>query len=385
MPLKTRTKLKCLSLFSNAGIAEAYFEKIGVEVVLANELLEERAKFYKHLYPHADMVAGDITCDSVRAEIVRKAKKLAVDFVIATPPCQGMSRHGKRDAFDERNQLIYYAIDVIKKVQPKFVLLENVPRQLVTQIDHKGKRVLIPEYIKEELEPKYRISPETIFNSADFGVPQSRKRCIFRMVRRDVSVEWDSPKPVGRAITLKDAIGDLPSLDPLVREEDGRKFFPDFERKRRAGLEVSKWHYPPIHGWKHVNWMLHTPSGRTAFENKIFYPQKDGGKPISGRISTYKRFAWNKPANTITQNNGVISSAICVHPGRLLKDDGTEKGRIYSDPRTLTIYELLLVSSLPPTWNIPEWASEKLIRNVIGEGIPPLLVRRILDGLVSKL
>ena len=54
-------------------------------------------------------------------------------------------------------------------------------------------------------------------------------------------------------------------------------------------------------------------------------------------------------------------------------EDGT-----YSDARVLTIHELLLVTSLPTNWNIPRWASEKLIRSVIGEAIPPLMTLKIL-------
>ena len=44
------------------------------------------------------------------------------------------------------------------------------------------------------------------------------------------------------------------------------------------------------------------------------------------------------------------------------------------DEEKLTIYELMLLTSLPKNWNIPEWASDNLIREVIGEGVPPLLI-----------
>lgn len=59
-----------------------------------------------------------------------------------------MSEAGLRLEFDSRNQLITYALDIIKKVKPKFVLLENVPKQLTTKIVFKGKTILIPEYVK---------------------------------------------------------------------------------------------------------------------------------------------------------------------------------------------------------------------------------------------
>lgn len=377
-------RIKCLSLFSNVGMAETYFSNIGIDVVLANELLKERADFYKNLYPETEMICGDITDDNLRDYIVNEAIKLSVDFILATPPCQGMSRHGKRDPYDIRNQLIFYAVDVIKRVKPSFVLLENVPKLLTTQITLDDKRIFIFDYIKKELSSIYNISEDVLFNSADYGVPQSRTRCIIRMVKKDLNVKWPNPTKV-KHVTLEDAIGDLPSLDPLIREQDKRSIFPDYEKKRILGLKVSKWHYPPIHSWRHVEWMMHTPSGKTAVYNETFYPKKENGKRIDARLSCYRRYSWSKPANTVTQNNGVISSAACVHPGRPIIESEDDKERIYSDARVLTIYELLIISSLPTDWNIPEWASEKLIRNVIGEGIPPLMVKEIVKQLIDNL
>ena len=43
--------MKGLSLFSNVGIGETYLEQIGIEIIVANELLEDRAEFYKKVYP----------------------------------------------------------------------------------------------------------------------------------------------------------------------------------------------------------------------------------------------------------------------------------------------------------------------------------------------
>ena len=92
--------------------------------------------------------------------------------------------------------------------------------------------------------------------------------------------------------------------------------------------------------------------------------------------------AWEKPSRTITQNNGVISSLACVHPGRPYDKDGE---LLYSDPRVLTIYELLVVSTLPLDWQIPSWAKETLIRKVIGEGIPSRLITVIVEQLLKQL
>lgn len=284
-----------------------------------------------------------------------------------------MSCAGKKDPNDVRNFLIYYAIEAIKQIKPKFIILENVPMQNHTKIKYKNEMVLIPDYIYSELGNNYVFNENRIINAMDYGVPQSRIRNIYLLVRKDLNYKWEFPEKNNKIITMKECIGDLPSLDPDLREVSEKWRFPDFERKKEEGLKVSKWHYPPKHSWKQVEWLLHTPSGKSAFENSIYYPKKDNRR-IKGAPRTYMRMDWNKPATTILQNSNVISTFSTVHPGRLIKDDGTEDGRIYSDARTLTIYELLLLSSLPTDWNIPEWADDTLIRKVIGEGIPPLLL-----------
>lgn len=378
------SKLKGLSLFANVGIAEAYMEEIGVDIILANEIDEDRARFYQDIYPKTHMVCGDITNDTIRTNIVNEAVEKGVDFVIATPPCQGMSEAGLRLQFDPRNQLISYAVDVIKRLKPKFVLLENVPQQLHTKIKYNDGIILIPEYIRMELENDYYFNNKTLIMAKDYGVPQLRERNIFLLVRKDMKINWEFPEKQ-KEITLFEAIGHLPSLDPYLRE--GMDFtiskFPDFEKKKAQGLAVSKWHYPPTHSWKQVEWMMHTPTGKSAIYNEMYYPQKNDGTPVKAHHNNYRRLKWDMPCRTITQNNGVISSLACVHPGRQYIDN---KGNVlYTDPRVLTIYELLIVMSLPLDWPIPDWATENMVRKVFGEGIPSKLVKAIMEVLVNQL
>ena len=66
------TRLKGLSLFANVGIAEAYMKKIGVDILVANEIDQKRAQFYQDVYPETHMICGDITDDAVRDRIVQE-------------------------------------------------------------------------------------------------------------------------------------------------------------------------------------------------------------------------------------------------------------------------------------------------------------------------
>ena len=94
--------LRGLSLFSSAGIGETYLAEIGVDIVVANELIEKRANLHSHLYPNCKTICGDITDKLVFAQIVEAAK--GVEFIIASPPCQGMSIAGKNRDIEKMSQ-----------------------------------------------------------------------------------------------------------------------------------------------------------------------------------------------------------------------------------------------------------------------------------------
>lgn len=371
---------KALSLFANVGIAEVYLDDVGITTVVANELVQERAKFYSHLYPNTEMIVGDITDTTVFESVISKSEELGVDFLIATPPCQGMSLAGKMNPLDHRNQLIYYAVSAIERLLPKYVLLENVPQQLKTKVLFEEEMILIPEYLKRKLGEHYTFATQSLVSARDYGVPQMRKRNIVLLSRKDMDYKWQMPKPYDKEITLREAFADVPSLDPLLKEgiEETVQLFPDYEKKKSIGQQVSPWHKPPVHSKKLVITMMNTPSGCTAFDNEIHYPKRNDGARVSGHYNQYRRYSWDKPCRTITQNSAVISSLCCVHPGHSLGHG------IYSDARCLSIYELLIVSSLPTDWDIPNWASDKLIRSVIGEGIPPMLVKNLVEELTKQ-
>ena len=370
-------KYKALSLFSSVGIAETYFERNNIDLVLSNELLKDRAEFHKFLYPNCETICGDITDKNIYNQIIDLSKAKSVDFIIATPPCQGMSTAGKMLKDDKRNTLIIPTINIIKELKPKFAIIENVPEQLLTTICVNNKTILIPDYISSELGNLYNINKNHIVNSMNYGVAQNRSRCVFLLALKNTNIQWEFPEKDNNILTMKDVIGDLPSLDPNITDvsyEELISIFPNYEEKKANGLKVSRWHYPPRHKLRHVIAMMHTPEGKSAFENKEFYPKLKNGNRSKGYNNTYKRQWWDKPAYTITRYTSRLGSQNNGHPGRKIYDNGIEQDRIYSDARVLTIYELMLLTSLPKNWNIPEWASDNLIREVIGEGVPPLLI-----------
>lgn len=355
--------INALSMFSGGGISETYFEEIGINVKVANELVKERADFYMATHPKTHMVCGDISNKKVYDEVIRLSKESKIRFLLATPPCQGMSTLGKKQyESDERNSLIKYTLNAINELKPDYVMIENVPKFEKLLYDSDGTtyysdtaKASKPYHIKELLEhlysEKYQIDMK-LLNAMNYGVPQSRPRLIIKMYRKDL--KWPWPQEEKHIITLREAIGDLPSL------ESGEK-------------SDIKWHNALVHNERQIEALRHTPEGKSAMKNEVYYPKKIDGNRVKGFHNTYNRMKWDEPAPARTTNNHLMSGHNNVHPGRLLAD-GT-----WSDARVLTFRELVIVSSLPLDWNIPKSSKETFVRQIIGEAIPPLLSKKIVE------
>lgn len=353
--------MKGISLFSSAGIGEYYLKGSGIDLVVANELIERRANLHKEIYPECIVVQGDITDKKVFDKIISESSKYKIDFLIASPPCQGISVAGKNRKFsdiaeDERNYLILYAIKAIKELNPKYVIIENVPLLLKLYLNIDGIFYTVEELLSKELGKEYEITP-TILDPADFGTPQHRKRAIIRLFKK--GLEWNEPSVFEKRISVREAIGELPSLESGETSE-----FP--------------WHFARNHDIRQVEWMKHTPTGNSAFDNEKYFPQKKDGNRVKGFHSSYRRIKWDEPSPTITIRNDAISSQRNVHPGNL-REDGT-----YTDARVMTPLELFRLTGLPDNVEIPIDTPEILVRQVLGECIPPKLIQALVKEIINE-
>ncbi len=319
--------MKVLSLFANVGFGEFYLKEHGFDVVVVNELLQDRVDFYKELYPDTPhVICGDICEPSTRSSIIEACKKAGpIDLIIATPPCQGMSiANAQRSSNDIRNKLIVYAMEIYESLGPKYMMIENVPAMLNTYINYKDQPVRIIDFINSKIPNSYKCKSK-VLNGKHFGTAQSRSRSICLISENG---EWDHPDPEDDLLTLKDVIGDSSE-------------FPSLESGQHSNIP---WHFSSKHNKNHIDWMKHTSEGETAFNNPVHFPHvvENGQKRvISGFKTTYKRMSWNDPAPTVTMTNGSISSQNNVHPGRKLLD-GSQ-----SDARVLSVREILAICGLP--------------------------------------
>lgn len=347
--------IKAISLFSSAGIGELRLPKNKIRVIAANEIIKQRADCYQYFYPNTNMICDDITKPEVKQQIIDIANKNKAKLLIATPPCQGLSTLGKNKVQpqyenDRRNFLILEALDIIDCCDFDYILIENVPKFIEMYFPLEGRYLQLSEILNIKFSDVYNIDIR-VLNAKDYGIAQSRPRAIIKLWKKELSWTWPAME---KEITLQEAIGHLPSLEP---GED-------------SGIP---WHKAKPENPRAVLAMRHTSPGKSALTNIDFYPRKEDGTRIKGFHNTFKRMQWDQPCPARTTYSGSISSHNNVHPGRLQKD-GT-----YSDPRVLTLLETFIVSSIPEDISFPPESNDSFIRTIIGEAIPPRLSEKIIE------
>jgi len=345
--------LKATSLFACGGVGTALLHKLGVKLVLSNELLPKRCAIHQAIHgATCDMVPGDIYDENVRNEIVEKHFALQSRVICSTNPCQDFTPlNSKRDFATDRAALFMPMLDVLRRVNEvnDYFILENVKEYLTASPEClqdilNGKTIV--EYIISELEDMGYTCNWAILDASFYGCSQSRKRLILTASKHGL---WEMPTPDKFRKMLWQTIGDLPSL----------------ENGEDSGI---LWHKTAKLPQCQVDFLAKTPTGKKAVN-----PCKADGTPFKGQKERKARNSW-EIAGTITTSNGEVLGDKVWHPGRK-KPDGT-----YSDCRCFTILELLRITGLnPEDFTIPTDTPERLIRELLGEALMPTLLNRIFE------
>lgn len=194
--------MKIISLFSGCGGLDLGFEKAGFDIPIANEFDKKIWKTFEINHPQTKLLKEDIR------KLDTKAFPNDIDGIIGGPPCQSWSEAGSLKGIeDDRGKLFYEYIRILKSVQPKFFLAENVSGMLANRHSEAVKNIL-----KMFEECGYDVSL-TLVNAKDYGVAQERKRVFYIGFRKDLNIKFDFPKGSteddNKKITLRDIIWDL--------------------------------------------------------------------------------------------------------------------------------------------------------------------------------
>lgn len=341
------SKLNVIDLFCGAGGLSYGFESAGFNILLGIDNDAKALETFELNHKGSKSICGDITNITYNDHIKPLLGDKRIDVIIGGPPCQGMSLSGPRKFDDPRNKLYLSYIRLVKEIQPKAFIIENVPG-LVGLFKGQIKDSIIEKFSEMGYHIEYKI-----LCSADYGVPQSRKRVIFVGTQNG---KFEYPSINTNTVTCSMALSDLPALEDNIGEEvsdyasNPQNHYQQLMRKHSSVL------------FNHVA-ARHSDKVRT-----IISLVPDGGNykdlPEEYRSSrnfhvAWTRFASNKPAPTI--------------------DTGHRHHFHYKYNRVPTVRECARLQSFPDDFKFLGNKTQQFRQ--VGNAVPPLMAQAIAEQL----
>jgi DNA (cytosine-5)-methyltransferase 1 len=370
---KMPKKIKVVDLFAGVGgLSYGFAKDDRFEIIAANEILPNMAKAYQLNHKNVKVYCKDIK-DFGIGDLKKdfNINSGDIDLIVGGPPCQAYSTVGKRLIDDPRGKLFQEYYRVLKEINPKIFLFENVKGLLSMESGE-----LFSTIIKLFESLNYNISYK-VLNSADFGVPQIRERVIIIGTKLDRRFIYPKPTHYNKEeygsifdnqlepyLTLAEAISDLPFIksgeEAVEYATDPVNEFQKLMRKN-ASLKIND-HNAPKNNENLIKIMEILPDGGTPQD----LPEEL--RPKSGFANTYCRLWWNRPSTTITRNFSTPSSARCIHP---------------KAPRPLTTREGARIQCFPDDYIFYGSRSDKNLQ--IGNAVPTFLSVALKNSILQHL
>lgn len=210
-----------ISLFAGCGGSSLGYSMAGFRELLAVEWNDNAVATFKLNFPSMPVYHGDIHKLTVeRCLEMADLQSDELDLLDGSPPCQGFSTAGKRRMNDKRNQLYMQFVRLLRGLQPKVFVMENVSGLV------KGKMKLIFADIMRELKASgYQVRCK-LLNAMYFHVPQSRRRLIWIGVRNDLKVRTNFLRAQNNVIQTGYAFAGLhdDAKERIVLEPESKTF-----------------------------------------------------------------------------------------------------------------------------------------------------------------
>lgn len=304
------TKPTVISTFAGCGGSSLGYRQAGFRELLAIDFSKWPVATFRKNFPEVPMWHRDISEVGVR-EILDFCglQPGELDVLDGSPPCQGFSMAGKRNVNDSRNSLFREYVRLIEGLRPKVFVMENVPGMIHGKMQ--GRFIEIMEALKAT---GYCVKCK-LMNTANYGVPQARRRLIWIGVREDLGADPVFPTPRGRLISVSEAFSGIPNNDI-------------------SGTQIT------------------TPLLKAGIHR---LPQGHGADEVcNGKFFNTIRLALNRPAQTIIKTRNLL------HP---------------TEPRYLSIAECKRIASFPDDFEFV--GSYTRIWGQIGNAVMPKFMEAI--------
>ena len=339
--------LKVIDLFSGCGGSALGFKQAGFDIKVAVDIDKLASQSFKLNFPDAEVFTSDISTLNSK-DLLKAAQASSGDeiVIIACPPCQGFStaRRKSEAVNDLRNFLIYEFFRVVKEIKPLAFVMENVPGLA---------RGIGRPFFEDILEKINNLGYKTVYevvNTADYGVPQRRKRLIL-IGTNDPKIKLTFPKKThqnpaqnnGCLVpwdTVRNAIKDLKN----IKAGEKSKSDPMHAASNLAEINLKRISITPHDGGSRISW-----------PNELILKCH---KRVTGYKDIYGRMSWDTPSPTITGGCVMISKGRFGHP---------------EQDRAISLREAARLQTFPDSYKFVGNFGQ--IAKQIGNAVPPLLAK----------
>ncbi|MBG7619023.1 DNA cytosine methyltransferase [Herbaspirillum sp. AP02] len=359
-----------VDLFAGAGGLSLGFEQAGFDIAAAIEIDPIHCATHEYNFPKTKVICASVV--DLSGDQIRERSGIAekdIDVVFGGAPCQGFSMIGKRALDDQRNQLVFHFVRLVKELRPKYCVFENVKGLTL------GKHSqFLTELVDALGDAGYDIQlPYKVLNAANFGVPQSRERLFLLGARRDQKLP-QYPNNVDEKVSVRDAIADLPDANQFkdLQENDSTELQwateSDYALRLRGMLDdADDFSHKRIFNSNLLSCSLITE--HTEISRQRFLATKPGQ---TEKISRFLRLDPEGVCNTLRAGTdsarGAHTSPRPIHP-------------VF--PRVITVREAARLHSYPDWFRLhaTKWHGFRQI----GNSVPPLLGRAVAAEVIKAL
>ena len=356
--LRFGEKMKAISIYTGAGGLDVGFHAAGLQIVAAAELDGAACQTFHANFPETRLFQGTVI-DALYANFFN----VKADVLIGGPPCQGFSVAGKMDPSDPRSAEIFRYLDVLRYVQPKAFVMENVKA-----LAKLSKWEFVREKIAHEAKRAGYELRMIVLNSAEYGVPQKRERVFF------VGISADQFGSAAAHSALDSMLSKIETFktEPKTIGEIVQSLGP-------AGSQGN----PRICNAK-VMFAANPIMRRSPYAGMLF---NGAGRPISSSgVSSTLPASMGGNKTPIVDEAEIFeskSSYVESYHSHLMAGGKPRKGQAPKRLRRLTVDECIAIQSFPSDYCFE--GSQSAVFKQIGNAVPPLLAKAVGESLASEL